>query len=297
MNGTVAAVTVTPESASLSQTRLYPGLREFYSASGVQAWAQTVPLQVTCNPKLAETYAAVIVRFVQDAAATGRVDPGQPFYVAELGAGTGKFGFHLVRRIRELRQALGMEHLKIVHIMSDVADANIDHWRHHPRLRPFLERGELLLARFDAEADDTFHLVPWDERPGLGELAAFDNPLVVIANYVFDSLPQDLFQIVDGHLEEMLVTVLDGDGGRLRWSRQPATLPHYHDPELDGLLAEAAARPDTRVIMYPVAALRALRRLAGAASGRLCLLASDLGLGAGLVAEPEMKVEGGAAFF
>jgi hypothetical protein len=298
-------VTLTPESAPLSQTGLYPGLREFYSTAGVDAWAETVPLHVTCNPKLAETYAAVIVRFVQDAVATGRVDPNEPFYVAELGAGTGKFGFHLVRRLRELRQALGLEHLRIVLVMSDVADSNIDHWRHHPRLRPFLERGELILARFDVEADDAFHPVALDEAASNdagppSALAKFVNPLVVIANYVFDSLPQDLFDVGDGHLEEMLATtVAAGETGqeRVMWSRRGIDLPHYHDPELDGLLAEVVAKPGAHVVLFPVVALRALRRLADSAAGRLCLLVSDLGLGRGLLAEPEMKVKAGGGFF
>jgi hypothetical protein len=46
-----------------------------------------------------------------------------------------------------------------------------------------------------------------------------------------------------------------------------------------------------------VTALRALRRLADAAGGRLCLLASDLGTGDRLVTEPELRVGAGAGFF
>jgi hypothetical protein len=69
-----------PQSASapLSQSPVFPWLREFYATSGVTAWAGTVPLYVTCNPDIAHSYAEVIVRFIQDAAAAGHLDPAEP---------------------------------------------------------------------------------------------------------------------------------------------------------------------------------------------------------------------------
>jgi len=297
-----------PASAPLSQSPVFPWLREFYTTSGVTAWAGTVPLYVTCNPDIAHSYAEVIVRFVQDSAAAGHLDPAEPVYVAELGAGSGKFGFHLVRRLRELRHLLGMEHIRIVHVMSDVAESNIDHWRRHPRLQPFVERGELVFARFDMENDGAFHLVPPAPHPCDGtsgaeeqhELAAFRNPLVVIANYVFDSVPQDLFRVTDGRIEQMLAGLAKGESdtaARLTWSAHPVALPHYGDADMDAVLAEIASEPGNASILFPVTALRALRRLADAAGGRLCLLASDLGPGDRLAPEPELQVKRGASFF
>jgi Tetratricopeptide repeat len=291
-------------SAPLSQSPVFPWLREFYATSGVTAWAGTVPLYVTCNPDIAHSYAEVILRFIQDAASAGHLDPAEPVYVAELGAGTGKFGFHLVRRIRELRHLLGMEHIRIVHVMSDVAESNIGHWQRHPRLQPFVARGELVFARFDMESDDAFHLIPPGPAGGGNEeqhqLAAFRNPLVVAANYVFDSVPQDLFRVSDGRIQQMLAALAEGEASaaaRLTWSPHPAALPHYGDADLDAILADIASEPGETSVMFPVTAMRALRRLADAAGGRLCLLASDLGTGNRLVPEPELQVNREMSFF
>ncbi len=285
------------DSAPLSEATIFPGLRQFYSESGVQAWAGTVPLQATSNPSIADSYASVIIRFIQDTVATGEVEPEQPFYVAELGSGSGKFGFHLVKRLRELRLALGLEHLRIVTVMSDVASSNIEHWQSHPRLRPFVERGELLLARFDVETDNAFHLV----TPEIGELARFTNPLIVVANYLFDSLPQDLFRRNDdGSLDEMMAAIVPNETNgsvHLSWSPRPIVFPRYHDPELDRLLAEARPQAGSNAVMFPVSGLRALRRLADAGHGRLCLIASDLGPGGRLLAEPELQLGKGDSFF
>jgi hypothetical protein len=302
-------VTDTGELAPLSQSPLFPWLREFYSTEGVNAWAGTVPLYVTCNPDMADAYATIIIRFIQDAVAAGGLDPAEPVYVAELGAGSGKFGFHLARRLRELRRLLGMEHIRIIQIMSDVAESNIDHWRRHPRLRPFVDRGELVFARFDAETDDAFHLVPTEATEASEAttaealvhepLASFANPLVVIANYVFDSLPQDLFRATDGHLEHLLATLVDADSddaARVSWTARPATLPHYSEPDLDAVLAGIEIQAGRQRIMFPVTAIRALRRLADAAGGRLCLLASDLGTGS-RATEPEIQVKRDSSFF
>jgi hypothetical protein len=191
--------------------------------------------------------------------------------------------------------------------MSDVVDANIRFWRRHPRLQPYIDRGELLLARFDALSDDGFDLLPTgSDVAATGaparRLATFANPLVVIANYVFDSLPQDLFRVTDGRVDQMLATPVEGDvsdATRLTWTPRPVVLPHYREPEVDAILEESvsAAPPGVQALMFPVTALRVLRRLADAASGRVCLLAADLGLGAGLPTEPDMQVNKGATFF
>ena len=45
-------------------------------------------VSITSNPLIADSYANVIVRFIRDVVASGRFDPGEPFYVVELGAGS-----------------------------------------------------------------------------------------------------------------------------------------------------------------------------------------------------------------
>jgi tetratricopeptide (TPR) repeat protein len=117
---------------------------------------------------------------------------------------------------------------------------------------------------------------------------------------VFDSVPQDLFQVSDGRIEQMLAGLADGEAdgaARLTWSAHPAALPHYGDADLDAVLGDIASQPGDASVFFPVTAMRALRRLARAAGGRLCLLASDLGTGDRLAQEPELQVNREKSFF
>ena len=100
-----------------------------------------------------------------------------PATIVELGAGAGRFAFNLRRELGDVR-----------YVMTDFAPSQIAAWEANPALEGFE------FARYD---------VTEDPPPGL------DGPLVVIANYVFDSLPADAFAVRDGVLEECLVEVGD----------------------------------------------------------------------------------------
>ena len=102
-----------------------------------------------------------------------------------------------------------------------------------------------------------------------------DGPLVVIANYVFDSLPADAFAVRDGVLEECLVEV----GEELTaLHAPPVDAAHYGDPDLDALLEHYRDRLDDTVVHHPASALGALRRLRELAGDRLLVLAADKAL-------------------
>ena len=85
--------------------------------------------------------------------------------------------------------------------------------------------------------------------------ASLSNPLILIANYFFDSIPQDAFYLEDGRLNESLVSVQapPGEGARddpsllaqvrLSYERRPVASRtmadgYYGEAELDGLLYE-----------------------------------------------------------
>ncbi|MDP9074945.1 MAG: tetratricopeptide repeat protein, partial [Actinomycetota bacterium] len=285
----------------LSQSGAWLGLRDFYTAEGVSAWDGKVPYHITSNPVIADCYANVIVRFVGDVVATGRFDPAEPFYIVELGAGSGTFSFHLLRRLTELTRALGVGGVRITYVMTDVVEANINFWRQHPQLHPFVATGLLAFGRFDVMSDHAVHLIAPEDGGEVEELAAFANPPIVIANYMFDSVPQDWFRVTDGRLEIMAVTVTaaseNGSGPprstRLLGTRQPTEQPSYGDAEVDALLADRLRRSEGMTVVFPIAALRCLRRLVDAGAGRLCLLASDLSTHEAPIGDVDLELVGG----
>ena len=88
--------------------------------------------------------------------------------------------------------------------MTDLAEKNIAHWRGHVLLRPFVASGMLDLARFDAEQPAPLVLLESGETLSAETLC---NPIVVFANYFFDSISQDSFVFQRGELFENTVTV------------------------------------------------------------------------------------------
>src|ERR1041385_4675026 len=80
----------------LSRSVLWRLQRRFFERRGVAAWSEgQVPHHATSNPYLARAYGRVVLGLLPDWHA--RLDPSQPLYIVELGAGSGRLAFHLLR--------------------------------------------------------------------------------------------------------------------------------------------------------------------------------------------------------
>ncbi len=280
------AGTVVETHRPLSQSSLWAVQHAYYTRSGVQAWASgDVPHFLTSGPMLARAYAAIVEGFVADCLAgrLGPIDPEEPIYVLELGAGTGRLAAHFARAL----EPRAIEPLRLVYVLSDLVEANLEFWRGHEKLAPLLASGRCDLARFDAMRDAVLELERSGRSISAGELA---NPLIVVANYLFDVLPQDFYRAQgDERLEEHVALVgaqrgpaLDDPGFfREVWlAARPVPCPpdRYGDPELDALLdgafAERAGAPAQR-FLFPAPALRGLRNLAGLSGGRMLAVVGE----------------------
>jgi len=116
---------------------------------------------------------------------------------------------------------------------------------------------------------------------------ALKNPLVLLANYFFDSIPQDVFRLEGGDLACCTVTLTSSQREpdrsdpamlrRLSIDFEPRGCPadYYHDPELDALLSGYCRSLVDTYLLFPCAAIRALRSLSTLAGGRLLLLTGD----------------------
>ena len=266
----------------LSGSLLWRVQRAFFETQGVEAWrGGDVPQYITCNPYIAATYARQVVGFLQDW--RERLDPTQPVHIVELGAGSGRFAFYFLRQLERLLAGAGLQGQPVTYVMTDYADANIEHWRSHPAFAVPLAQGRLDFARFDVAAPGPIRLL------GSGAEVRDGNPLVVIANYVLDTVPCDTFQISDGQLLEGLLTtkgptpepdLADPEllsAVLLDYRYLPGPDPPYGDPELDRILASYVSQLGNASLLFPVAALRCLRQLREIAGGRLLLLCADKG--------------------
>jgi tetratricopeptide (TPR) repeat protein len=287
---------VLEENRRLSESMIWGLQRNFFDRRSFNAWVEGVlPHYVTSNPFIANAYARTVFGFLRDCQAVARgrknagfppLDPDQPVYVVELGSGTGRFAFHFLKKLLDLKNSSALKNRLVKYVMTDLAERNVEFWSSHPALRPFVEEGVLDFARFDLERDEEIRLSHSGETL---TAESFKNPLVLIANYVFDSIPQDLFYFEGGELHECLVTLssaqedLNPDDPeffrrvQVSYEHYAASPEYYDDPELNRILQEYRQRLAGTTIPFPCAALRCLRRLARLARGRMLLLSADKG--------------------
>lgn len=275
----------------LSRSRLWALQRGYFERSGIAAWqGGVVPHYITSNAYLADAYARIVLGLLRD----GGMDAEQPLYVIELGAGCGRFGFHFLRRMQErlVRLArLPRRVPRVRYVLTDLAQKNVDFYLSHPSLRPFFQDGSLDCAVLDLDAESQLQLVHSGAVLGPGSL---NNPVVFLANYVFDGLPNDAFSIRRGRLHEALLTLrapavapgaVPDDRALLeklsvRYTHRPVPASDgevrvYGRPDWDHLLALHTGGDGC--FLFPVSGLAALERLVSLAAGRMLLLSADKG--------------------
>src|SRR5262249_42892479 len=136
------------------------------------------------------------------------------------------------------------------------------------------EEGILEFKQLQVDADIAIPAIPADWGRG---------PLVVIANYVFDSLPQDAFMISHGQISESMVTSsAAGESAslsRLQLSFNSAAVPpdRYEEKPWNLIFEEYRSRLPAATIYFPTAALGLLQRLSRLSDGRMLVLAADKG--------------------
>jgi tetratricopeptide (TPR) repeat protein len=284
------------EKKRLSESMLWHLQRQYYDQRGLSAWESgAVPSYVTSNSYIATTYAHVVLAFLRDAvAAHGRkdtaaqVDPTKPIYIVELAAGHGRFSFLFLKKFLSILRDSSLRELKICYVMTDFTENNLRSWLGQPLFKEFLDAGVLKFGLFDIETDTTIKL--WPNAEPL-ERGAVENPLIVIANYIFDTLTQDLFRFEGGHVQEVLVTTRHAQQQApdlsnpevmsqfsLHYDHRPID-PHTYYPEafLNRLLVLYRERLGDTTIALPTGGLRGLFRLLELSGNRLLLISSDKG--------------------
>jgi hypothetical protein len=280
----------------LSESSTWRLQREFFDRRGAKAWSENrVPSHVTSNAYIAEAYLQIALRFIQDciAAPPGSpmaIDPKKPVHIVELGAGHGYFGYLFLCKLLELSKQLPFTMPPVRYVLTDFTESNLAAWRAHPRLKPYFEAGMLDLARFDAERDTELRLERSGEvlAPGAGRAP---NPIIVVANYVFDSLSHDVFRIHDGKLEEGLATlrlsrpakpgekdVLEQVDVQYEYKPIADAAAYYPgEPIANRILAAYGGRLGDTAFTFPLGALRCLQHLGAIAGDRMLVLSADKG--------------------
>ncbi|MEO0425173.1 MAG: hypothetical protein AAF184_22750 [Pseudomonadota bacterium] len=274
----------------LSQSDLWQRQKSFYCREGVAAWQGKVPFYATSNAFIANAYAQMILAYMQDTAARLPGDAPLTFPIVEVGAGPGIFAFHLVQRMKDLLALVDEPRLRFTYVLTDVAQRNLDFWSHHPAWEPHLEGGLVDFAALDllTDTDPTLELAgtPLSSLGTAGDGPRA--PMIALANYVFDSIPTDVFRVENGVLEEGRVppsptfeadypenyaVTLDDINSPISYQR--ATLPYYGDEAKDAVVQRYLDDEREGYFCLPIAAMEVFDKLAVLADRELLLISSD----------------------
>jgi hypothetical protein len=274
------------EAMPFAQSRLWDLQRQYYCSRGIQAWQSgEVPHYVTSNPTIAAAYAETVFANWRDQQQIG-IAEHEPFTILELGSGSGRFAYHFLYRLAQLCEQWQIAPAAFRYVLSDRNSANLAFWRGHPRFWPYFECGMLDMALFDVSSDEELLLQISQDRIGIGSLA---RPLAVIANYVFDSIPQDLFYLSQGqcHACSVTLTVNSDPAGldaeallalvQASYVHEAPLERHYQEPWLQALLDGYCRALDGSYLLFPAQAIRCLQQLGELSRHGLMLLTADKG--------------------
>lgn len=285
-----------------SKSHLWQLMMSFYDRKGPESWSQgIVPHFITCNTFIGQSYAKVLHGFIRDLmhpknATSMSLDVNEPLYIIELGTGSGKFSFFMLKALEEMQAICDFPLRKIIYVMTDFTESNFKFWLEHPQLKKYFDNGQLDAGIFNAVTDSTIKL--WRSGTVLGP-GTCKNPICIIANYLFDTLYHDIFQINQGVLMEGLISV----GSKSREEPDPLEpeiinrldnkylyrpiSPSYYTNE-DGDEAHFRrilkwyreffdGRGSSASILLPIGAMRALRKLGAFSNDRALVLSGDKG--------------------
>ncbi|MBP1964375.1 tetratricopeptide repeat protein [Paenibacillus aceris] len=274
-----------PKKYRFSESPIWELQRAYYEEQGIRAWQNNeVPEYITSNPMIATCYAEIIFGFLQDRANLGSFS--EPVTIVELGAGSGRLAFHILKELCTMRDYAGMPLPSFRYVMSDLVLKNITYWQQHPSLRPFVEQGILDFAQFDAVADSELTLTETGIRIRRGDL---QQPLLILANYFFDSIPQELIYVDDQTVYDCMVSLHFSDkAAELSASEMLESVTAEYEYRLAAdyeqesypyrnVIAQYTQKLEDSHILFPVSGLQCLERLSLLSSEGFLLITADKG--------------------
>jgi tetratricopeptide (TPR) repeat protein len=272
----------------LSKSMVWKLQADFYANQGPEAWSKgIVPQYITTNPYIANLYAKTVFAYCRDLASSADFDKNTTIYIMELAAGVGRFTYTFLKRFLYIVDQSSLKGLKFKYIITDLAERNVTYWQNHSFLKPYFESGILDCATFDMTSDDVIRLRNSGE---VLSASSVKNPLLLFANYTFDSLPQDTFYVSKGDLYEGLITIHSNttsvdsqDQSILAGLDYDYTdklilgSDYYEDPKINDILLYYKDCLEDTAFSLPIIALQCIHRLRELFGDDILLIASDKG--------------------
>ncbi|MGH4139216.1 hypothetical protein [Clostridium sp.] len=280
--------TILEEGKRLSQSMVWKLQNDFFAKQGPEAWTLgIVPQYITTNPYIANLYAKIIFGYMRDYAARTDIDKNSTIYIMELASGVGRFTYTFLRRFLHIIENSSLKGLKFKYIVTDFSEKNIEYWQNHSFLKPYFDLGILDCATFDITKSEELHLRNSGEILARGSLK---NPLILIANYTFDSLPQDTFYVNKGEIFEGLITITSPEvkiypedksilaGLDYYYTdKQIQGDNYYEDDNINKILLHYKNHLEDTSFSLPIMAMRCISRLKRLFNDDIVLISADKG--------------------
>ncbi len=298
------------ENVRLKDSCLWKLQEAVYSEFGPSAWAKKgVPFYLTQNPLIAKQFSYLILSYLQEAI---KKKTDEPVYIFDLGAGSGKLGYLILKHLIPLVENHFGKSLKLCYVMTVVVKSNIDFWQNHPMLKEYVKKGYLDFAEYHQAEKKKIKLI---NSGKVLDQKTIKNPIVVICTYFFDTVYQDFFSVKDGKLNEGRITLnlpddmeKKGETGPNLISKLEASydfvpiknVADYYpkNPELNKLLQSYCKMKENFSFLFPLGAFETLNFFAKISNNRMLLLAGDQGIATKkqLIEDFEIKICKHASF-
>jgi len=270
------------------ESKLWGIQRRYFQHKGISAWDKDVPSYISSNAFIGHLYAEQCLAFIIDWC---RQNPhnNPEFYILEIASGTGQFAFHFLSAMNPLLKTHNLDNIKLHFIISDVTQQNIDFCENNAVLKPFIDAKQLDFALFDAETDQDILLKR--QQKNLSTLIT-QTPLIIIANYAFDFIQQDLLTFSRNTVERMMLGIKsrfdDYDVQKadyineLQLDFKPEKIDpqsYYTDPDLKAILQIYldAYKDKNATVFMPLGVMQTFKAIDTLSKGRYFAIIADKG--------------------
>ena len=288
----------------LSQSKLWDLQRKYYEKVGVNAWRKrAVPHVITSNVFIADQYVQLVYAFLRDW--ESEIDKDHPVYLIELGTGSGRFSYHFMRRWLDRTEQFGDLDITFKFLLTDFTESNLKFWKTHPLMKEMVQKGIADFVLFDATQDTSLTLVNSGETLTVDTLV---NPIIVVANYLFDSIPVDIFYVEENKLSESLVSLESDypedhdliselfDSLHLSYHNQAIKNDYYDNQIYNQILENYHNGFKKTYFRFPVAGLDCCANFQALSKNRMMLITADKGFTSlesmDLLEPPQIAVHG-----
>ncbi|QGJ68884.1 Hypothetical protein PBC10988_5480 [Planctomycetales bacterium 10988] len=275
------------EYVPLSQSSLWDYQEDVYRRSGTEAWSgeRAIPHYISTNAVLAHHYSLLIDSFYNEYRSKKKKGRAGPINLIEMGAGTGRLAFHLLRELETLSSYLPHHSAGYRYLLTDIGETP-SFWKKNKQLQFDLEKVKSDFAEFDALEHTELKLTRSKETVSLTNQKA---PFVFMANYVFDSLPADWWRVEGSTLyqgkfsgfpprQQSPGSQQPTESWECHFEPLPEGEPAYRDdPTLSKVLESYRRELNGASFLVPIGGIQVIRRLKEQNEGPLLFLLGDKG--------------------